>query len=253
MKFLIDTNTLISNLDQVSQYDLVISSHVLRELDKHKSNRTDSELAYRARRAVRYIKANKDKITLDLKDYTFNLNTTFEDDYVDNKLIQCCVENDYGIITNDVLLQFKAEGYGIPYISLEDNEKSSSLMYTGIMEVEVFSEQEEADIYEDTTNKLGLLVNQYLVIKFGDEISCTRWDGEKHVDIDLPPKRVAEPQNYHQACALDMLWNKNIPIKILAGTHGSGKTFMAVKVGLEFIKTSNSKKHIGKMMMVRNL
>lgn len=251
MKYIADTNVLLDKLDALDGYDIVILSHVLRELDKHKSNRDKPELAYQARRATRFIKENRDRFTFDLKDYKWVTDDQHESGYVDNMIIQACLDNGYGLITDDLNLEMKAEGYGIPFLSLEDQSSSSS-MYTGFKEIEVFGEAELAEIYEDDTNKYGLLMNQYLIVKYKDEYQCTRYNGKYLVEIDLPPKRVVTPQNAHQACALDLLWNKDIPIKIIAGTYGSGKTFLSVKAGLEYVNGSNSRKHYSKMMIVRN-
>lgn len=251
MLYVADTNVLLDKLEALEGYDVVILSHVLRELDKHKSNRDKPDLAFRARKAVRHIEANQDKFKFDLNDYVWDVDDKHEAAYVDNMIIQACRENGYGLITEDVLLKFKAKGYDISLINL-DYEKNSESMYTGVKEIEVFSDDELADMYEDRTNKFGLLVNQYVIIKYGENLICNRFDGEQLFELDLPPKRVVTAQNAYQACALDLLWDTNIPIKFIIGTYGSGKTYLSAKVGLEFVKGSNSRKHYRQLMMVRN-
>lgn len=251
-KYVADTNVFISNLDILNGKEIVILSHVIRELEKHKSNREKKDLAYAARRATRWIKDNVDNLFFDLNDYVWESDDPYENNYVDNLIIKACLERGYGLITGDLLLSLKALGYGIDLIDVQDSSATSEL-YTGFKEIRVDSDEELANIYEDKTNMLDLLINQYLIIDFkGESHHCARWNGEFLVDINLPPKRVVDAQNVHQACALDLLWNKDIPIKIITGTYGSGKTYLAVKTALEFVNGGNSKKHYGKIMMVRN-
>jgi PhoH-like ATPase len=252
--YLCDTNVFLENLDVLNDKNIVVVSHIYRELDNHKSPRnSNQDLRYQARRAVRWIRANKDRIKRDLKDYKWNLNTEFDGNYVDNLLIQACVESGYGIITGDQLLAEKAEGYRIPCIFVDENASTGMTSYSGIKEIHVSSDEELAEMYE-SVEKLGLLTNQYLIVHSDhiQKVDCLRWTGKALVELDLPPKRVVEAQNYHQECALDLLYNTKIPIKIIAGTYGAGKTFLTVKVGLEFVNGKNSRKHYGKMMMVRN-
>lgn len=251
MRYVADTNVLLDNLESLQGHEIVILSHVLRELEKHKSNRINGDLSFKARKATRFITDHKDEFTFDLRDYVWATDDDHEASYVDNMIIQACIENNYGLITNDVLLTFKADGYGIPVLSISDSITSDSSQYTGVKEVEVFSEQELADIYEATTNKFDLLINQYLIIKYNEEYHCSRWNGEYLVDVQLPPNRVVTAQNAYQVCALDLLWDTDVPIKFIIGTYGSGKTYLSVKVALEYVNGTNSQKHYHNLMMVR--
>lgn len=252
-KYVVDTNTLLDDLGLLEDKEVVILSHVLRELEKHKGNRDKRDLAFKARRATRWIKERKEAelVHFDLQDYTWNSEDPYENTYVDNMIVKACLVRGYGLITGDVLLQLKAEGYGIKLIE-SDESKAKDDSYQGFKEIIVTTDEELAEIYEDNTNMYDLLINEYLIINFNGEFHCARWNGEFLVDIDLPPNRVVTAQNAHQACALDLLWDKDIPIKIITGTYGSGKTYLAVKTALEFVNGSNSKKKYGSLMMVRN-
>jgi PhoH-like ATPase len=120
--YVADTNVILDSIESLQDYKIVLLSHTLRELDKHKSSHND-ELAFRARKAVRYIKDNKDKFVFDAKDYNgFELGKDYDDTYQDNNILAACVQNQYGLITNDILLTYKAEGFGLEVIGL-DNEK----------------------------------------------------------------------------------------------------------------------------------
>lgn len=74
----------------------------------------------------------------------------------------------------------------------------------------------------------SFLCNEYLIIintDTGNE-SEMRFDGEKFVNLKLPPSRVIKGKNALQRCALDLLNNKDITIVTILGTYGSGKAII---------------------------
>lgn len=265
--YVCDTNVLLDEIESLHDYKIVLLSHTLRELDKHKSSK-DEDLAYRARKAVRYIKQNRENFIFDLINYNGSeLGDNFSNEYQDDNILKACVDNNYSIITRDVLLQYKAEGFGVKVVDL-DNEKIETFKeYTGIHKIYLTSSVEDqnilAKIYEQPNiNDLGLLTNQYLIIydkekpthhKDGtttyEVIDKLRFNGEKLVKLKLPDKKIVKAKNEEQECALDMLFNEKIPIKIIAGTYGSGKTFLTVKMAIHHVMEKGSH---AKIMVLRN-
>jgi PhoH-like ATPase len=262
---LVDTNFLLEKPDVIKKYNTVILAGVIRELEKHKISR-DENLAYKARRATRAIEENVDLVKFDFKDYQVEFDSNSDAQYTDNKIIQACLDNQYSLITNDLLLKFKAKGYGIDVVSNQDSINETS--YSGVHKIYLTQSQEDqkvlSNIYE--TSRLEgfeFLVNQYLVIYDKEKpiynesnkitnyevIDKLRFDGEKLVPLKLPNKKVASPKNEEQACALDLLYNKDIPIKIISGTYGSGKTFLTVKMAIHHVL---DKGHQSKIMVIRN-
>lgn len=266
--FVADTNILLDSVESLQEYKIVLLSHTLRELDKHKSSHNE-DLAFRARRAVRYIKQNKDKFIFDAKDYNgFELGVDYDDSYQDNNILAACVKNQYGIITNDILLGFKAEGFGLDVVDLGNEKLDAMKDYTGLHKIYISdsdeSQRELAQIYQNPQiNNYNLLINQYLIVydknkpvfdEFGkiiryEVIDKFRFNGEKLVKLKLPDKRIVKAKNEEQECALDMLYNPSIPIKIIAGTYGSGKTFLTVKMALHHVL---EKGNHAKIMVLRN-
>lgn len=265
--YVCDTNVLLSDIESLYDYSIVLLSHTLRELDKHKSSR-DADLAYKARKSVRYIKENKDKFIFDVKNYNGSeLGSEFTSEYQDDNILKACVDNNYGIITKDILLQYKAEGFGIEVIDLDNEKIELAKDYTGIHKIyltESVEDQEAlARIYESPEeNSYNLLTNQYLLIYNKDKLiknkdgSSTfevidkfRFNGEKLVKLKLPDKKTVKAKNEEQECALDMLYNSSIPIKIIAGTYGSGKTYLAVKMAIYHVL---EKGNHAKIMVLRN-
>lgn len=270
--YLPDTNSWIDDLEKLKSYNnLVVLGGVLRELDKLKGS-INNELAYRSRCATRFIKENKERFIIDMTDYDSEaiLGDSYTNSYTDNRIVACLTRNpNYTLITNDVLLLLKAQGFGLPVIELSDNKEDNGTSYTGIKKVYIDSsfesEQDLADFYQDLgNNKYNLLTNQYIIfydkekpIEFDDNKKPTRYavidkfrfDGTKHVKLKLPDKRTYVARNEEQECAADLLLNQDVPIKIIAGTYGSGKTMSAIKLALDHVL---EKGHYSKIMMVRN-
>lgn len=252
MRYVVDTNVLLDKPEIILDYDVVILSHVNRELEKFKSG--IGELSYKARRAVRVLRENKDKVFINFKDYHFNLNNVFDPSYVDNKIIQACYESGYGLITGDFLLQHKAKGFNIEVVDFAEN---SDMEYKGYHLVTIENEKELAWVYENQhENPYGLLVNQYLIIKnnqdkltYNNLTAIHRWDGNSLEPLKLPPKKVISSRNPLQEIALDILYNRDIPIKFIGGTFGSGKTLLSVAVGHHYVE---EKAKYANMTLVRN-
>jgi PhoH-like ATPase len=265
--YVADTNVILKDIEKLGDYKVVLLSHTLREMDKHKSSK-DADLSYRARKAVRYIKQNKEMFVFDLKNYRgSDLGEDFSSDYQDDNILKACVDNQYGIITKDILLQYKAEGFGLEVVDLDNQRIESAQDYTGIHKVYTTSSEADQEdlaiVYEHPEiNYYKLLTNQYLIIYDKEKpikkedgsityevIDRFRWNGDKLVKLKLPDRKVVKAKNEEQECALDMLYNKDIPIKIIAGTYGSGKTYLTVKMALHHVI---EKGNHAKIMVLRN-
>jgi PhoH-like ATPase len=278
--YLVDTNALIDDIDVIESHKVVITSHVLRELEKHKSQKKDPALAYGARHAVRKVlekRRNGSAILVDLKDYNWDLNDTYDKDYVDNMLLKACVENDYGIITNDGLLILKAEMYNIPIIELEANNFDDS--YTGVHDffydynnaehARVLMDIMSSDLDKKKINHFNLVLNQYLVIWNANEPEYNdnnelighklvdgfnglyRWDGEKHVRVKFDYSLGdIKPVNAKQRLMFHMLQNDKIKVKSAFGTFGVGKDFVMISHALQMLFDPNCE--IDRIVWVRN-
>lgn len=252
MKYIVDTNVLLQQPELLEKYDLVITSHVLREIeDLELKRRSDRQLQWEIRRVKNYMDEN-DHGTVDLKDYKFTLDDDFSSNYVDNILLQVAVDNGYGIITNDRLLRLKCPLYNIPVI----NPKSANAdVYQGYRFVDM-SEQEMAYFYNNMgKNIYDLLINEYIIIRDQNQktVDKYRWDGFCHMPLKMPrwdkKDKQVYPENDLQECALDLLNNPDIHVKFILGTYGSGKTFLATKIAVHKLK---EKGEHAKIMVIRN-
>lgn len=246
--YVIDTNTLIEDPHLIRKYHVVVTSHVLREIEKLElTHKQDKELIKKIIKAKQTIDEVEDTLFVDLKDYTWNINDSYDKQYVDNMILQCCVENDYGLITRDKLLRIKAKMYNIPVIKPENE---SSEQYKGY-KVIVPTDEEHAYLYSNLSENIyELFVNQYLILRneSGKTLDIRRWDGKSHVELRIPYD-VIKPKNDLQACALDTLYNDKIPVKFILGTYGSGKTFLATKIAVDNV-VKHGKRNA--LMVIRN-
>lgn len=88
----------------------------------------------------------------------------------------------------------------------------------------------EINDYLANVNYEEWAINEYLIIHDlnNQKYSEMRYDGEKFVGLKLPPSNFIKGKNSHQRCALDLLFNKDIPVCAVLGTYGSGKTFLTM-------------------------
>jgi PhoH-like ATPase len=267
--YLVDTNILLENPEIINTYKSVIISQVIRELEKHKLS-NNGDLAYKARRATRYIDENCVKALFDFKDYKVKFDENADPQYVDNQIIQACLDNGYGLITNDLLLKLKVKGYGIDVIEINHDDTEE---YTGIYDLYLTSSKEDqellAHLYESPEDNIFELVqNQYLFIWDKDKptyddfgningyefIDSFRFDGEKLTKLKYKPinsKFMGEkikPINKKQEMLFDLLQNKDITIKVCLGKYGVGKDFVMISHALDLIEQGK----IDKLIWARN-
>jgi PhoH-like ATPase len=272
--YVADTNVLLDSIESLQEYKIVLLSHTLRELDKHKSSHND-ELAFRSRKAVRYIKDNRDKFVFDAKDYNgFELGKDYDDAYQDNNILAACVQNQYGLITNDVLLAFKGEGFELEVISLDNEKFNDYSKYTGIRDLYIDETTESqlalAHIYQHyNTDQFEMVENEYLIIwdkskptyhrtsgKINgyEAIDTFRFDGEKLVKLKFKPTEdlfmgKTKPINVKQQVAFDMLQNKGIGVNLVLGGAGSGKDHLMAAHMMQSLQ----REEIDKIVFIRNI
>lgn len=127
--------------------------------------------------------------------------------------------------------------------------------YLGFKEV-TLSNEELALIYQKEPGyNLGCLVNEYLVVhnKDGEIVDYLRWNGNYFAQA--PYKQInsrfngkVKPRNIQQRLAVDMLYNQDITINMIAGRFGSGKTYLMCAAALELLE----KGKFEKIVYVRN-
>lgn len=235
----IDTNVLLDYPDVIDKFDIVcLPTAVLEEIDNLKKNK---EIGHKARAAARKI-AEANNIDYIVED-NFDMPEGWDKNKLDNKIIMCAVKCKTILVSNDLSVRAKARSLNITVQGYEEE------LYTGVKVLEGDHET-ILKFFEEGKDK-ELLENQYLIVRetdTGEETEMVFRNGTPH-ELRLPPSHVIKGLNAHQRCALDLLMNKDIPIKILAGEAGSGKTKLSVEVGYYSVVEKNEYE---KMVIVRN-
>lgn len=237
MKFY-DTNALLELQEEVLKESFIISSVTLEELENIKTSKTKTEeTRYKARKIVHILDENRDKYDVIIYDSSIEqiLNDVGIENNNDNKICACAshirdIHDNVVFVTNDICCRIIAEN--IFHLKVE-GAKSTDDMYKGYK----LLKGNTADINEALSNEEYLsefVVNEYLLIynTDTDEESEMRFDGTKFVALKLPSSKFIKAKNALQRCALDMLNNPNITICAVLGGYGSGKSYLAMQMGL---------------------
>lgn len=278
-RYLVDTNVLLEFPEVLTEYDVVINSDVLRELEslEQKHNGT---LKWKIRRAKKAIEDNKNKIFEDISDYEGNLEG-YAQDYIDNKLVAYALENNFGIISYDRLVRLKSEAYGVEWIDPSKGISSSS--YEGLIDFYYDSENEEHIMImnniqlsimgaeTEDPNPFNMKTNEYLIVWDKDnptyktddqgklvqtgyqELGLYKYNGSNLENVKFKNLRnnflgKVSPRNARQRLAFDMLQNDDITVKALFGVFGSGKDFLMLSHAISLI----NEQKFDKIIWVRN-
>ena len=129
--------------------------------------------------------------------------------------------------------------------------------YRGFQEIG-FDDPRLSDFYGNKDKNVNLfqcLQNEYILIQdtsgmIGDYY---RWNGAKYVPVPYITIKnnyigTINPRNPQQKIAIDLLYNDEVPVKILTGCFGSGKDFLMASAAIDLIMNNK----YDKIMWVRN-
>jgi PhoH-like ATPase len=235
--YLTDTNILLGNPEILQQYDdIVIPSHVLREVEHLELTRKQDKLLQFQIRRFKRLSKSFDRY-VDLKDYSFNLRKEWSKDYTDNILVQIALVNNLAMVTNDVLLRKKCRLYNIVVI---EPEVSDFIEHKGYKEV-FMTQPELADIYlNPNQNIFELLVNEYVIINDdidGELLDIMKWNGKMLQSLQDDKGKLGgglrtlqfgelTPRDEQQIMAIDSILNNQLTS--LRGRAGSGKSLITL-------------------------
>ena len=250
--YLTDTNVLLNNPEVTELYEnLFTPSHVLREIEHLELTRKqDRILQYQIRR----YKAISDETVerfIDVEDYKFNLRKDWDKGYVDNILVQICLDKNLAMITNDRLLRKKCKLYGITVIKLED---SGNFVENKGFQIFDMSESQLKGLYDNVeVNSLGLITNEYSIINNvvdGELLDVIRWDGDKietivnekgtlGTEIQTPRFGKLVPKDEYQAMTIDSILKNQVTS--VRGRAGSGKSLIALHTSWQLVEKEGYK------------
>ena len=249
----------VYNLLKREQATALVCSVVLDELDKHKDF-GDGERNYKARQAFKLLNKleEEDMVLIAIREDAM-LPKQFDMKIPDNKILACIKsmrdENsmiDIQLITYDNGMKAKAKLLDIPIITLKEDEEEEA--YKGYIEIYGTEDEIDEQLYALQESE-SLKINQYVIMyqreDDGDEyeIFTCKWNGEELVDTYVASKRYPiKPLNGPQQCAIDLMHDSSVPVKIICGGYGAGKTMIAVKCA-EYMVMQGL---YSKLMLVRN-
>jgi PhoH-like ATPase len=264
-KVVIDTNVILFDALAVTKFqnaEVHIPMCVIEEVDRFK--RDLGENGRNARQFSRFIDVlrskgalakgvtlddGKSKIIIEPDRRHPDMPSDLSDAKADNRILMTAyalqkefAKTSVELITKDINLRIKADVFGINAKDYEPERVSTDELYEGHIELEVDAEMIN-QFYEDKILPLGesyrLLPNQYIVAKDAsnpNHSAIGRYDGKKKGLVPL--LTVSEgiwgihPRNVEQSFAIDALLNDEILFVSLVGKAGTGKTLLALAVGL---------------------
>lgn len=238
---------------------LVVCSTVLEELDRHKDG-SNNEKKFLARKSLKLLNNHPNNVhyVIDEVPNSYIVKTLFygfDMESPDNKILYACynfMEQNPGayidFVTNDNGLVAKANMINIPVVRV--TKAIDDELYKGYIEL-YGTEEENDNALLELMEKGTLHANQYVILHDSDTGSdnAVRWDAKEQefVDIRYSSKKI-KPLNIYQACAMDLMYNDHIPIKIIMGLPGSGKSMIGVTMAEERIYTGL----YDRLLLVRN-
>lgn len=262
-KIVVDTNVILFDALAITKFhdsDVHIPISVIEEVDKFK--RDPGENGRNARQFSRFIDVLRAKGTLaqgvQLEnsetalfisvDVSFaGLPADLNLEKVDNRILGTALtlqkqfpKMKVELITKDINLRIKADVYGINARDYEPDNTSQEDMYEGYLELEITS-QEIDSFYQNKRYepKIKLLGNQYLIMKDAsnpNHSAIGRYSSRDNAVVPLisPTDSIwgIHARNVEQSFALDALLNDEVLFVSLVGKAGTGKTLLAIAVGL---------------------
>lgn len=126
--------------------------------------------------------------------------------------------------------------------------------YTGY-KIEQLSNSDLSDFYQGKLQLTDLKTNEYLIITDANNniIDYGQKKIDKIIQVPFPTlgsefSGVMKPRNPQQYCAMNLLQDRSIPLKLITGNFGSGKTMMCVIAALEYVQKGT----FDKIIFVRN-
>lgn len=250
-----DTNILLSHLDQLEKEDFFFLSSVsINELEEIKTNRNKTEdVKYAARKAVRFLNQYPEKYGVVVYDNLIRskyLDTGLDESH-DVQIIKCAAytkDQKYEIefASDDILARIIARDYfELDTAGMKDNHQD---LYKGYI-VKSLSDDEIANIYNHMdANTYDMCLGQYLIVKNlnNETIQIFKWTEIGYDTIIQKPMfksnmlGTLKPLDDIQRCAIDSIVNNDITV--LYGRAGSGKTTLPLNYAMQMIEKGTFKK-----------
>lgn len=243
----VDTSVFMERIDVLEQltkeYEIIFPIIVADELNNLKDNK-DNEKAYKARKAIKYISEHSN-------DWLCDADVEGTDN--DQTIILVAQQHGSHLVTLDYGMKLRAEILEIPIVEIPESCEKHSGFKTIKLNTSNEDDMETLALYYNskTENVFECATNEYIIIKQDDlTIDKAKWNGSEYVSLIHSPKKSIIPKSDEQSCAIDLLLDKEVQIKVIYGSAGSGKTFLATRLALDMLKSPDYPYE--KIVLVRN-
>jgi PhoH-like ATPase len=275
--YVLDTNVLLHNPDALFAFEennVVIPFAVIEEIDNQKKRQ--DEIGRNARvvsRELDGLRASNrlsegvnlprgGRLIIELNhSHVINFPQGLDPEKYDNRILAVAYNLNFAgqeavtLVTKDLNLRIKADVLGIRAEDFYNDKVDYDQLYTGVGEV-YLSAQDMDRFYQDGKLKFdpdSALANQFFLLKSHDNPSQSGIARYSHGA--LLPLIHAESTNWgiralnkEQKFALELLLNDQIKVVTLVGRAGTGKTLLALAVGLEKVLEENA---YGRLLITR--
>jgi PhoH-like ATPase len=261
--FVLDTNVLLHDPNAVfafEEHNVIIPIYVIEEVDQFK--RDLSELGRSAREVGRTLDHLRHegslgegvalpnggmlRVTFTAKELPHAMQNGHQ---VDNRILAMALDvreahpdDPTILVTKDVNLRIRADALGLYAEDYDVDRQEITELYTGMVELEVPGSDIDA-FYAQGSLPLPdpyYCSNQFVHLKdtanpSHSALGKVSLDNERIVPITRLKEGVwgVRPRNKEQSFALDLLMDDNIKLVTLVGKAGTGKTLLAIAVGLQ--------------------
>tara|TARA_R100000808_G_C2150877_1_gene159768 strand:- start:293 stop:1612 length:1320 start_codon:yes stop_codon:yes gene_type:complete len=269
--YVLDTSVFLTNANSVFSYgtnDIVVPMKVLEEIDKHKK-RQDS-VGSNARTIIRIFDDLRERGSLydgvqiqeghgilTVRPSAIDINAYLPDDLSpdvpDHRIIatamqerEKCPDNDITLVSRDVNMRVICDSLGLPTEDYNPDQvlESGEEVYTGFTEklvdddkIDLFYAGDDLKLTEEELSSFQ--PNQFIMLK--SNVNESRTALTRFISANEPLRKIVTKKNIHgihprnkeQQFAMDLLFDKSLPIVSLIGSAGTGKTLCALAAGME--------------------
>ena len=261
----LDTSAILAGATD-SFFNIYLSPIVISELEKIKTERDkDDEIKYLARKITReiiqnpnnfsYVCFSQKEITKELKKYNFLSDINDHRILCEAILLSKQMHQPVHFITSDgTLFLFAKQIKNLTATFFVPKDKELTEQYYGwrkcYPDIDTFSE-----LYSNLNNNIfNCQVNEFAIIYEEEQIKDVLfWNGLKYRPLNYKEftsvlgERI-RPRNLEWKMYLDLLQNKDIPIKLCLARFGTGKSFLALNYALHEVQTGR----FDKIIFVKN-
>lgn len=258
----LDTSAILNGgLADFKYEDVCISPLSLIELENIKTSKTkDESVKAKARAAVRgliydhiplttnFSKKDREKV---FRKYPFLLDIT--DHHILAEAYLLSKEHEVCFITSDGAQFIISRRLPITQQRFYEPVKKD-ISYTGWRDFTPTEEQLTSLYSEPSNNILNCSLNEFAKIFVGQELKDVLfWNGEeyrkiKYKEFTSTLGEKVKPRNLEQKMYLDLLQNKDIPVKLCIAKFGTGKSWLALSYALREVQSGR----FDKIVFVKN-